>query len=79
MIEPPERDDFLYPHSSYHSDVKPENLIFNANLQEFSQKVIYICNLETTDKLTPQEAYHQIKGLFKQLKHSKTQLGIPED
>ncbi len=79
MIEPPERDDFLYPHSSYHGDVKPENLIFNANLQEFSQKVIYICNLETAGKLTPQEAYHQIKRLFKQLKRSKKQLGIPED
>ncbi|NEO71915.1 hypothetical protein [Moorena sp. SIO3H5] len=68
--------DFLYPHSPYHGQFKPENLVFNANLQEFAQKVNYICNLETAGKLPPEEAYQQIKQLWKDLKQSKKTLGI---
>ncbi|AOX02673.1 hypothetical protein BJP34_27415 [Moorena producens PAL-8-15-08-1] len=68
--------DFLYPHSPYHGQFKPENLVFNANLQEFAQKVNYICNLETAGKLPPEEAYQQIKQLWKDLKQSKKSLGI---
>ena len=50
MTQLSDRDSFLYPHASYHGKVKPENLIFNANLQEFVSKVSYICNLETGGK-----------------------------
>ncbi len=67
---------FLYPHSSYRGQVKPENLLFNANLQEFAQKVSYIANLETSGKLSPEEAYSQIKILWKRLKLSKKELKI---
>lgn len=74
-----EQDQFLYPRSSYHGEVKPENLVFNANLQEFGQRIGYICNLETSGKLSSLEAYHQIKDLWKQLKSSKKALGIGED
>lgn len=73
-----DRSDFLYPRSRYRGQVKPENLVFNANLQEFAQKVSYICNLETAGKLPPAEAYKQIKTLWKQLKRSKKQLSIGE-
>ncbi|MDZ8259238.1 hypothetical protein [Nostoc sp. ChiQUE01b] len=72
------KDDFLYPRSRYHGQVKPENLVFNANLQEFAQRVSYICNLETAGKVPPGAAYEQIKGLWKQLKRSKEELGIGE-
>ncbi len=68
--------DFLYPHSRYRGNFTPENLLFNANLQEFSQRVVYISNLETNGKLTPEESYQQIRILWKQLKKSKKQLGI---
>lgn len=68
--------DFLYPYSRYQGQVKPENLVFNANLQEFAQRISYICNLETGGKLSPEEAYQQIKMLYKGLKRSKKQLGI---
>lgn len=68
--------DFLHPRSRYRGDVKPENLVFNANLQEFSQRITYICCLETGGKLTPEESYREIKSLWKQLKRSKKQLGI---
>jgi hypothetical protein len=61
---------YLYPRSRYYGHIKPENLIFNANLQEFAQKVSYISALETSGKLTAQEAYEQLKILWKQLKRS---------
>jgi hypothetical protein len=68
--------EFLYPRSRYRGQVKPENLVFNANLQEFSQKVTYICNLETNGKLSPEESYFQIRMLWKDLKRSRKALGI---
>jgi hypothetical protein len=70
---------FLYPHSRYRGEVKPENLVFNANLQEFSQRVSYICGLETGGKITPEESYQEIRSLWKQLKKSKKQLAIGGD
>ena len=72
------KDDFLYPHGRYYGQVKPENLVFNANLQEFAQKVSFICNLETGGKIPPEDAYEQIKLLWKQLKQSKKELHIGE-
>ncbi|NJO47781.1 MAG: hypothetical protein HC825_05815 [Oscillatoriales cyanobacterium RM1_1_9] len=71
-----ERDDFLYPRGRYYGKFSPEYLTFNANLQEFAQKVNFICGLETSGKLPPEDAYHQIKSLWKQLKSSKKSLGI---
>jgi hypothetical protein len=73
------KDDFLYPRGRYYGHVQPENLVFNANLQEFAQRVSYICNLETGGKLPPEEAYEQIKVLWKQLKRSKKELRIGEE
>ena len=73
------KDDFLYPRGRYYGHVKPENLVFNANLQEFAQRVSYICNLETSGKMPPEEAYKEIKALWKQLKESKKQLRIGEE
>jgi len=75
----PDKDNFLYPRSSYHGEIKPENLVFNANLQEFAQRVSYICNLETGGKVDPEDAYNQIKALWKQLKQSRKELGIGEN
>ncbi|WP_017654203.1 DUF7219 family protein [Fortiea contorta] len=68
--------DFLYPRSAYHGQFKPEHLVFNANLQEFSQKVSYICNLQTGGKISPEEAYQEIHLLWKQLKRAKKELEI---
>ncbi len=74
-----DRDQFLYPRSRYYGQVKPENLVFNANLQEFAQRISFICNLETNGKISSEEAYDQIKALWKQLKRSKKQLGVGEN
>lgn len=72
------RDEFLYPRSSYRGEVKPEKLLFNANLQEFSLRVGYISALETRGKLSSEEAYQQIKHLWDQLDKSRKSLGIGE-
>ncbi|MCC5898923.1 MAG: hypothetical protein EA395_15745 [Phormidium sp. GEM2.Bin31] len=71
-----DRDQFIFPRNRYYGDFKPENVVFNANLQEFAQRVNYICNLETSGKLPPDEAYEAIKHLWKQLKASKKELNI---
>ncbi|MCG6138462.1 MAG: hypothetical protein MET45_28205 [Nostoc sp. LLA-1] len=59
------KNKIFYPRSRYYGQVKPENLVFDANLQEFPQKVGYITSLETNGKLSPDEAYQQIKSLWK--------------
>lgn len=74
-----DKENFLYPRGRYYGQVKPENLVFNANLQEFAQRISYICNLETSGKIPPDQAYEQIKDLWQNLKRSKKELGIGEN
>jgi glutathione peroxidase-family protein len=74
-----DKNDFLYQHYQYQGHVKPENLVFNANLQEFAQRVSYISNLETRGKFSPQEAYQQIEALWQQLTKSYEALGGREE
>lgn len=71
-----DNSDFLYPRSRYYGQFTPEHLAFNANLQEFSQRVAFISCLQTGGKMPPELAYKEIKVLWKQLKRSKKQLGI---
>ncbi|NEU83309.1 hypothetical protein [Nostoc sp. UIC 10630] len=81
MENPDEYDQngFIFPRSRYYGQVKPEYLAFNANLQEFAQKTGYITNLENNGKMNPEDAYKQIKLLWKQLKQSKKGLGIVKE
>jgi hypothetical protein len=72
-------DSFLYPQSRYYGKFDPVRFLFDANLQEFAQKISYICALETGGKLSSIEAYKEIKKLWKDLKKSKKALGIGED
>jgi hypothetical protein len=65
---------FLYPLSRFYGQFTPEQLAFNANLQEFAQRVSLLCGLETGGKLSPDETYHQIKILWQELTDSKKQL-----
>ncbi|ELS31139.1 hypothetical protein Pse7429DRAFT_3741 [Pseudanabaena biceps PCC 7429] len=50
---------YLFPRSRYYGKFTPENLIFNANLQEFSHRVSIISSLETGGKISSREAYLQ--------------------
>ena len=64
--------------SGNRGQVKPENLVFNANFQEFASQVAYICSLETNGKISSDEAYKKIHSLWKKLKKSKKKLGITD-
>ena len=52
---------------------------FNANLQEFSQKVGYTIALESNGKISPYQAYKNIKFLCQKFKYSKKQLKISDE
>lgn len=64
------KNQFIYPIKTYHGQFSPENLIVNANLQEFAQRSSYIVGLHTNGKLSSQEAYQQLEQLWLQLKQS---------
>jgi len=68
------REGFILPRYPYRGEFSPEHLAFNANLQEFAGRVSLICNLETGGKISSQDAYNQIKALWKELKASKKNL-----
>lgn len=68
------KDSFFHPQAKYRGEFSPEELAFNANLQEFASRVGIVCNLETGGKMSSEEAYSEIKQLWKQLKQSKQEL-----
>lgn len=70
------KNSLLYAKSRYYGKFTPEDLAFNANVQEFSQKISYISALHTGGKLSPEQAYEQIKCLWQQLKQSKKAMKI---
>ncbi len=68
------KEKFLYPTGKYYGEFTPQNLVFNANLQQFAQQVSYLCALETNGKISSQDAYDEIKKFWKKLKQSKKEL-----
>ncbi|NJP10404.1 MAG: hypothetical protein HC866_13770 [Leptolyngbyaceae cyanobacterium RU_5_1] len=69
-----DKENFFYPIGRYHGEFSPEQLAFNANLQEFAQRISIICGLETGGKITSEQAYKDIKKLWRDLKKSKKEL-----
>lgn len=67
-------NEFMTPRGKYRGEFTPQNLAFNANLQEFAQRVSLICGLETGGKISSVQAYDDIKKLWKELKTSKKNL-----
>jgi hypothetical protein len=74
-----DKHEFLYPRHTYQGKFTPINFVFNDNLQEFSQSVLYISGLHTGGKLSSEEAYKKVKKLWKQLKRSKKAMAIGID
>ena len=68
------KDSFLNPISNFRGEFSPQNLAFDANLQEFTNRISIICALETGGKISPNEAYHQIKELWNKLEQSRQNL-----
>lgn len=69
-----DKDKFLNPISNYRGEFSPQNIVFDSNLQEFTNRISLICGLETGGKITPIEAYNQIKELWTQLDCSRKNL-----
>jgi hypothetical protein len=47
--------------------------VFERSLARFGDKVGLIAGLEITDKISPEEAYQQIRVLYKELKSLRKQ------
>jgi hypothetical protein len=71
---PASKDNFFYPRSRYRGEFTPKQLAFNANLQEFAQRVGILCSLETGGKIKASQAFDEIKQMWKQLETSKDEL-----
>ncbi|BAY11129.1 DUF7219 family protein [Calothrix sp. NIES-2098] len=69
-----DKNSFLASYPRDYARIKSENKEFTLNLREFSQRVEFITCLETHGKLSPEEAYKQIKALWQELKNSKKHL-----
>ncbi|MEO0948254.1 MAG: hypothetical protein AAFY11_08940 [Cyanobacteria bacterium J06641_5] len=72
-------EEFSNPYYRYRGKATPQNIVFDANLQEFAYRINVICTLENTGKLSPQDAYKQIRDLWRMLKISKKNLLDAED
>ena len=70
----PDKDRFFNPISNFRGEFSPQNLAFNANLQEFTNRISIICALETGGKISSNEAYQQIKELCIKLDASRQNL-----
>jgi hypothetical protein len=70
----PDKDRFFNPISNFRGEFTPQNLAFNANLQEFTNRISIICALETGGKISSNEAYQQIKELWIKLDTSRQNL-----
>jgi hypothetical protein len=63
----------LYARNRYRGKFTPENLVFNANLQEFAQRLSFISNLETNGKISAPDDYQQIESLWQSFESSAKQ------
>lgn len=62
-------------HASYRGEHwSPERLMFHQNLETFAERVGLIVGLQGNGKMTQEEAYAQIKQIWKTLKQSKDRL-----
>ncbi len=70
---------FIYPPSCYYGDGTPENINFNASIQELSQQIAYIGGLEASGEISSKKAYKKIRTLWKDFKKLKQKLRISKN
>jgi hypothetical protein len=64
--------------SRYHGeDWSPERVAFHQNLEAFAERVGLIVGLQSNGKVTQEQAYAEIRSLWKELKGSKGNLLKP--
>jgi hypothetical protein len=62
-------------HASYRgNDWSPQRLLFHQNLESFAERVGLIVALQGNGKLSQEQAYDQIRAIWKELKDSKGNL-----
>ena len=65
--------------SSFHGkDWSPQRAAFHQNLEQFADRIGLIVGLQANGKVSQEEAYEQIKELWKTLKISRNDL-LPND
>jgi hypothetical protein len=65
----------LEAHSSYRGDDwTPTSLVFHQNLESFADRVGLIVALQSNGKLSQEQAYDQIRKIWKKLRESKKDL-----
>ncbi|WP_255017212.1 MULTISPECIES: hypothetical protein [unclassified Cyanobium] len=70
----------MEPHSTYRgSDWTPQRLMFHQNLESFAERVGLVVGLQSNGKVSQEEAYAEIRRIWKDLKDSKdTLLNLPK-
>lgn len=59
-------------HASYRgANWSPQRLLFHQNLETFADRVGLIVGLQGNGKISQEDAYSQIKQIWKELKQSK--------
>jgi hypothetical protein len=62
-------------HSSYRAgDWTPQRLLFHQNLESFAERVGLLVGLQSNGKVTQEEAFAEIRRMWKDLKDSKSTL-----
>jgi len=62
-------------HSSYRGeDWSPQRLVFHQNLESFADRVGLIVGLQSNGKISQEQAYTEIRKIWKELKESKCTL-----
>ncbi len=65
----------LESHTSYRGrDWSPQRLMFHQNLESFADRVGLIVGLQSNGKMSQEEAYTEIRKIWKDLKGSKDEL-----
>lgn len=65
----------MEPHSAYRgSDWTPQRLMFHQNLESFAERVGLVVGLQSNGKVTQEQAYAEIRRIWKDLKDSKGSL-----
>ena len=69
-----ELESFINPMARYHGPVKPEEMVFNNNLQEFANLATLIAGLNTGNKMSGGQAFDKLKQAWEALERSRQNL-----
>jgi hypothetical protein len=70
--------EFLYSGCCNNESVTIEKILFDANLQEFAQRVRLITALENGGKILPHEAFIKLQAEWQKFLKSSSQIGLEE-